>query len=144
MKKIITIAAISALLVMLAGGAAYALGFGGGPRLGFENLDLTAAQSADIDAINEAFRTEVEGLREKQREAAREGNRDRMNEVREEFFAAREEHRAQLETLLTDEQLETLREDCGGFREERRREVQQNRGLDGRGGGMGRFGHGRR
>jgi len=141
-KKIITIAAISALLVMLAGGAAYALGFGGGPRLGFENLDLTDEQSAQIDAINEAFRTEVEALREEGREAAREGDRVQMNELREEFFAARAAHRAQLEALLTDEQLETLRVDCGAFPGERRWQAQQNRDLDGRRGGVGGFGRG--
>ena len=142
MKKIITIAAISALLVVLAGGAAYALGFGGGPRFGFDNLDLTAEQSAEMDAINEAFRIEAEALREAQREAAREGEGERMNEIREEFFAAREAHRAQLETLLTDEQLETLRVDCGAFPGERRWQAQQNRDLDGRRGGVGGFGRG--
>ncbi len=144
MKKIITIAAISALLVMLAGGAAYALGFGGGPRLGFENLDLTDEQSAQIDAINEAFRTEVEALREEGREAAREGDRVQMNELREEFFAARAAHRAQLEALLTDEQLDALRSDCGDFRGERRFDAEQKRALGGHGRGMGGLGRGGR
>lgn len=79
-------------------------GMGQGPgQAFFEELDLTDAQRERIEAIHETTREQMQALREqvKSGDLTREQARDQREEIRDEA-------RAQVEAILTAEQLEQL------------------------------------
>ncbi|MFP4199795.1 MAG: hypothetical protein ACLFS8_00095 [Clostridia bacterium] len=98
MKRLVTVVVLSALVVVLAGGPAHAFALRDDADLDF--LDLSEEQRAEIEGLSEEYRATLEDLRE-------------------EFFATREEHRDQLESILTEEQLEALREEFPCYDEDR-------------------------
>ncbi|MFO7941417.1 MAG: hypothetical protein R6U92_02030 [Bacillota bacterium] len=116
MKKVITIVALSALVVALAGGAVYALGFRGNG--GLDHLDLPEDQRGKIDGLYEEYRARLDQLREEWRDTDFEGDSEEADDLREEFYAVREEYREQVQALLTEEQLEALRGSCPGYDED--------------------------
>lgn len=115
MKKLITIVALSALVVALAGGAVYALGFHGNG--GLEYLDLPEEQRDEIDGLYEDYRATLDDLREQWRDANFEGHREEADLLREDFYAVREEYREEVQSRLSEEQLEALGENCPGYEE---------------------------
>ena len=112
--------------LVLAGAAVFAAAQAKGPfgghrhHLGraIEHLDLSDEQAAQIEALRDKHRAEMQALREA-------GERPSRDAMRERFEA----HRAQFEALLTPDQLATLEE------------LKSERGMRGKGHKRGHRGH---
>ena len=138
MRRIVTVLVLSALLIALTAGAAYAMQFRGlTDRL--ETGDLSDETTDALEALRAEYTEKMQAQQEQAREAAREGDREAMQESREALFALRDEVRARVQDSLTEQEQAAFCGDCEGEGPigEARTRMQMTQGRDGRGGGMG-------